>query len=385
MRHVPAIEVASDRLPRAADNELAHIPGPRGHWYFGNLRQLLPDPIPFLIETRAEYGDCFTVGLLRNRRIVVLAGPAANRHVLLDADGNFSSRLGWEVALDFFSGFVLLRDFEDHAFHRGLLRPFFKPDALRSDLVCMNRMIATEVAGLAGSSDAYRLAKRLALDIGLAVFGGFASARSDDTIYLDTVRVLDGAMARRSKLPGSRYWRAVRARDRLRDHLLAEVPRRRGGDGHDLFSRLSRYTDSKGRQLCDQDIVDHVFGMLFAAHETTASAMALMMYSLARHPEWQAQARRDRRPESRRATHVGGIVRPADHRSAVPRDAAALRASPVPAPPQRSALRLVWPSHPGQHPHHFATPALSPRCCVVRGSEFLPPGTLSRWLGASGC
>lgn len=291
MRHVPAIEVASDRLPRAADNDLAHIPGPRGHWYFGNLRQLLPDPIPFLIETRAEYGDCFTVGLLRNRRIVVLAGPAANRHVLLDADGNFSSRLGWEVALDFFSGFVLLRDFEDHAFHRGLLRPFFKPDALRSDLVCMNRMIATEVAGLAGSSDAYRLAKRLALDIGLAVFGGFASARSDDTIYSDTVRVLDGAMARRSKLPGSRYWRAVRARDRLRDHLLAEVPRRRGGDGHDLFSRLSRYTDSKGRQLCDQDVVDHVFGMLFAAHETTASAMALMMYSLARHPEWQAEAR----------------------------------------------------------------------------------------------
>ena len=52
MRHVPAIEVASDMLPRAADSDLAHLPGPRGHRYFGNLRELLPDPVPFLIEVR---------------------------------------------------------------------------------------------------------------------------------------------------------------------------------------------------------------------------------------------------------------------------------------------------------------------------------------------
>lgn len=291
MRHVPAIAVASDTLPRTADSDLAHLPAPRGHWYFGNLRDLLPDPVPFLMEMRAEHGDCFTVGVLRNRRVVVLAGPAANRHVLLDADGNFSTRLGWEVALDFFSGFVLLRDFEDHDFHRDLLRPFFKPDALRGALDCMNHVIANEVAALAGSADAYRLAKRLALDIGLSVFGGFASTQSSETIYSDTVRVLDGLMARRSQLPGSRYHRAVRARDRLRAALLAEVPRRRDGDGHDLFSRLSRFSDSNGRRLRDQDVVDHVFGMLFAGHETTASAMALMMYSLARHREWQAQAR----------------------------------------------------------------------------------------------
>lgn len=291
MRHVPAIEVASDTLPRAADSDLAHLPGPRGHWYFGNLRDLLPDPVPFLIEMRAEHGDCFSVGVLRNRRVVVLAGPAANRHVLLDADGNFSTRLGWEVALDFFSGFVLLRDFEDHDFHRDLLRPFFKPDALRSAVACMNRVIAKEVAVLAGSADAYRLSKRLALDIGLSVFGGFAPTQSSETIYSDTVRVLDGLMARRSRLPGSRYNRAVRARDRLRTALLAEVPWRRDGDGHDLFSRLSLFTDPDGRRLRDQDVVDHVFGMLFAGHETTASATALMMYSLARHREWQAQAR----------------------------------------------------------------------------------------------
>lgn len=291
MRYVPALSVASDRLPRTPTNDLAHLPGPRGHFYFGNLRGLLPDPTPFLLEMRAKYGDCFTVGLLRNRRVVVLAGPAANRFVLLDSDGNFSSRLGWEVALDVLGGFVLLRDFEDHALHRALLRPFFAPDALRRDLVCMNRVIRDEVARLDGAADAYRLAKQLALNIGLAVFAGVTPMQGVERIYLDTVRVLDGVMARPSRWPGSRYRRALQARDRLRAALLAELPWRRDGDASDLFSRLSRFADTSGRPLRDQDIVDHVFGMVFAAHETTASAMALMMYSLARHREWQAEAR----------------------------------------------------------------------------------------------
>ncbi|MYB39195.1 MAG: cytochrome P450 [Gammaproteobacteria bacterium] len=291
LHHVPAIEVASDRLSRTPNDDLAHLPGPRGHWYFGNVRELLPDPTPFLTEMRAAHGDCFTVGMLRNRRVIVLAGAAANRLVLLDADSNFSSRLGWEATLDFLSGFVLLRDFEDHAFHRDLLRPFFKADALRRDLVSMNRVIRREVNGLAGTSDGYRLAKRLALDIALAVFAGFSLPRRDETMHSDTERMLDGVLARRSMLPGSRYRRALRARNRLRGAFLAEVPRRRDADGVDLFGRLSRFTDSSGRRLGDQDGVHHVFGMIFAAHETTASAMSLMMHSLARHPEWQARLR----------------------------------------------------------------------------------------------
>ena len=98
-------------------------------------------------------------------------------------------------------------------------------------------------------------------------------------------------MARRSPWPGSRYRRALRARDRLRAALLAELPRRRDGNATDLFSRLSRFSDASGRRLREQDIADHVFGMVFAAHETTASAMALMMYSLARHRDWQAEVR----------------------------------------------------------------------------------------------
>lgn len=291
MSLVPSVQVASNALPRRANTDLKHLPGPKGHWYFGNLRELLPDPAAFLIEMRARYGDCFTVGVLFNRRVVVLSGPQANRLVLLDPERNFSSRLGWEVMLDFFGGFLLLRDFEDHRVHRRLLTGLFKPAALQRYLESMQPIIRNAMAGFDGEPDACRLAKRLALDIGLHVFAGFAPAAENEAVYRDTVRVLDGVMASRIRIPGTRRWRALRARDRLRSRLLAELPRRRNRPGQDMFTRLARFENADGRRLSNRDIVDHMMGMLFAAHETTASAMAMMMYSLARYPDWQERVR----------------------------------------------------------------------------------------------
>ena len=381
MQYVPALAVASDGLSRTPTNDLAHLPGPGGHFYFGNLRPLLPDPTPFLLEMKARYGDCFTVGLLRNRRVVVLAGPVANRFVLLDSDGNFSSRLGWEVALDVLGGFVLLRDFEDHALHRSLLRPHFAADALRRDLACMNGLIRDEVAALGGPADAYRLAKRLALNIALAVFGGFAPRRNVEGIYSDTVRVLDGVMARRSRLPGSRHRRALQARDRLRDALLAELPRRRDGDASDLFSRLSRFTDESGRPLRDQDVVDHAFGMVFAAHETTASAMALMMYSLARHRDWQAEVRAEivaARP---------GETPTLDELSDMPVIEAVFRETlrlyaPIQLLPRRNVRTFDWSGHRIPANSHILLP---PQVCHRDAATFEDPDSFEpgRFLEAS--
>ena len=195
MSFVPVVQVASDSLPRQPNVNLDHLRGPKGHWCFGNTRALLPDPAAFLIEMRARYGDCFTVGVLFNRRVVVLAGPAANRLVLLDPDRNFSSRMGWEVMLDFFGGFLLLRDFEDHRVHRRLMTDLFKPAALRRYLDSMHPIIRNAMAGFDSQPDAYRLARRLALDIGLQVFADFATAPRNEAVYLDTLRILDGVMA----------------------------------------------------------------------------------------------------------------------------------------------------------------------------------------------
>ena len=94
----------------------------------------------------------------------------------------------------------------------------------------------------------------------------------------------------RDLLPDS-YQRALWARDRLSARLLGDVSQRRHGRRSDMFSQLACFEDEEGRRLADQDVVDHMFGMLFAAHETTASAMSMMMLSFARHRDWQDKVR----------------------------------------------------------------------------------------------
>ena len=283
------ISVASDALPRRASRDLAHLPGPRGLRLWGNSRDFLPNPGQYVRDMRRRHGNCFTVGVLGNRRQVILAGPAANRLVLLDADDNFSSRWGWEVLSTHFPGMVLLRDFADHRLHRRLMAPLFKPAALRRHLIQMDPIIRESIRTWPDAVDIYRECKRLTLEMALRVFGGFEGGGDHEPLCRDVATLLDNVLAP----PGVRRWRALRARDRLRHTLHGELATRRQKDGEDLFTRLAVWTDEAGRGLSDRDVVDHMLGFLFGAHETTTSALTTMSIKLAEDPAWQDRLREE--------------------------------------------------------------------------------------------
>ena len=238
---------------------------------------------------RERYGDCFTVGVLHNRRQVVLCGPQANRLVLLDPDDNFSARWGWEVVHAYFPGMVLLRDFADHRQHRRIMTPLFKPDALRHYLAQMDPIIRATLETWGETVDAYPAHKQLTLDIALRVFCGFEPGACNAALSRDLRTILDNVMA----LPGLRRWRSLRARDRLRAALSADLQGRRESGGDELFSRLATERDESGRRLSDADVIDHMLGLLFASHDTTASALTTICMQLARRPDWQARLREE--------------------------------------------------------------------------------------------
>ncbi|NKC02175.1 MAG: cytochrome P450 [Pseudomonadales bacterium] len=285
------VATMADDLPVKPNQDLDHLPGPPGHWLTGNARNLLPNLGPFVREQQAVHGNCFTVGLFRNTRVVMMVGPQANEMILLDKDNNFSSRLGWEVLLELFGRNVLVRDFADHKQHRRLMTHVFKPGTLSGYLNQMNPIIAGSLSDYEGVVDVYARTKQMALEIAVEVFAGIQSGPEIEVWNRDLNLVLSNAMAHKIRLPGTRYSRCLRARDRLRKRLSNELCNRRKAGGGDLFSQLATQQNENGEMLSDSDVIDHMFGMLFAAHDTTASSLAMIFWLLAHHNEWQEKLR----------------------------------------------------------------------------------------------
>lgn len=286
-----AIPSASDSLPVKPTQKLGHLPGAKGHWLTGNMKDLLPNLGPFVRQQHAQHGACFTFGLFRNARAVMMVGPDANRQILLDKEDNFSSQWGWELLQALFGRNILVRDFADHHQHRRLMTHVFKPKVLSRYLEQINPIISKAMLGYSGPVDVYVQTKQMALDIALEVFAGIPTDADNQRLNQDLNTVLSNAMAQRIRLPGTAYSRALQARDRVRERLTADLQHRRTGGGADLFSQLASQRDEDGAMLSDSDVIDHMFGMLFAAHDTTASSLAMIFWLLARHPEWQEQLR----------------------------------------------------------------------------------------------
>lgn len=288
-----AIPSLSDDLPVKPTQQLDHLPGPKGHWLTGNIKDLLPNLGPFVRDQHKQLGNCFTVGLFRNTRVLMLVGPQVNKQILLDKEDNFSSWWGWEVLQALFGRNILVRDFADHRQHRRLMTHVFKPAALTRYLEQMNPIISKTMNSYQGSIDVYAQTKQMALDIAVEVFAGIPAGPETEAWNRDLTQVLDNAMAHRIRLPGTAYSRGLRARDRLKKLLADELVKRRKTGGPDLFSQLATQQDEDGAMLSDADVIDHMFGMLFAAHDTTASSLAMIFWLLARHPDWQVQLREE--------------------------------------------------------------------------------------------
>jgi cytochrome P450 len=82
--------------------------------------------------------------------------------------------------------------------------------------------------------------------------------------------------------PGSPARRFARLRDQVDALILAELADRRGsngsggsgGSGNDILSLLLEARDEDGRGLTDLELRDELMTLLFAGHETTATALA---------------------------------------------------------------------------------------------------------------
>ncbi len=241
-------------------------------------------------------------------RFVNMFGPDANRHVLLDRERIFSAGRPWNRIMGrIFPNGLLLRDGDDHKHHRKIMHMPFKRGALRQYAERMNPMIEDAIASWrhdGGETLAFGAFKQLTLEMAASIFIGAdlgPATRRMNQAFEDMVAA---SMSRvRLRIPGLEFYRGLKGREFMVDYLRDLIPKKRSGDGADLFSRLCHAETEEGERLADQEIIDHMIFLMMAAHDTTTSTLTSMAYELAASPVWQERLRDEARALD--TDHVG--------------------------------------------------------------------------------
>jgi len=253
------------------------------------------DMLARLQRLHAQHGPVVQINL-GVLRYVHLAGPEANRFVLLDRDRLFSARKPWMLIMGrIFPNGLLLRDGDDHKRHRKIMREAFTRPALRQYGERMGPLIAHGLAAWERGPrplHAFRAYKELTLDLAARIFVGVELGPETTRMNGVFEDLVAASMSKlRLPIPGLEFQRGLAGRRFMKRYFGEMLAARRAGGADDMFSRLCRAESEDGARLSDPDIIDHMVFLMMAAHDTTTSTLTSMTYELAKHPDWQERVR----------------------------------------------------------------------------------------------
>lgn len=268
---------------------------------FVQLIQWIGDPLTYMDKCAKQYGDIFTAQVNNGKPLVMLNHPQAVQEMLnsnaLHAPGTLNSILKpivGEQSMITLSG-------ERHKRERQLLMPPFHGERMRNygQLICD---IAQDVASkwsvdrpFVARSAMQEVTMRVILQ---AVFG------MDDGPRLQALRPLLASVVDMTNSPlrssmlffgwmqqdwGSwSPWGRMKQRQRKVDALIdAEIEERRlqpDANRTDILSLMMAARDENGQPMTNEELRDELMTLLFAGHETTATALAWAFYWIHRLP-----------------------------------------------------------------------------------------------------
>ena len=278
--------------------------GPNSPNWLQNI-QWIVDPISYLEGAAQKYGDIFTAPLgFDSSPLVCVSNPQGNKQILANDTEEFaapgkSNRI-LAPLLGYTAAFML--DGEAHKKRRKLLMPPFHGEKMQAygDLICQ----LTKQAICRQKTNKIFSARTLMQDISLqvilkVVFGidipeRYEQIKQRFSTLLDlfqlplasSLLILPPLQKDLGPLsPWGYFLRLQRQVDKL---LYAEISKRRQQNDPnrtDILSLLMSARDEDGQLMSDLELRDELLALLFAGHETTASAMAWSLYWIHHLPE----------------------------------------------------------------------------------------------------
>ncbi|WP_017317947.1 cytochrome P450 [Mastigocladopsis repens] len=271
--------------------------GPQSPAFVQMLRWVF-SPMSFMEECAQRYGDIFSLRLQSNSSpIVFVSNPQALQEILTSDTKQFeaSGELNQIFASLLGKHSVITVSGAQHQRQRQLLMPTFhgdrmrnygqvigniteeiinqwqigKPFSVRSAMQTITmRTIMQAVFGLYNSPRAQELEKRLS-----AMLEKGSSRLSAAMLYFPILQQDFG--------PLSPWGQAMRRQQQADQLLYEEINERReqADDSRtDILSLLMTATDEAGQPMTDEELRDELMTLLFAGHETTATALTWALY-----------------------------------------------------------------------------------------------------------
>ncbi len=271
--------------------DLNHIPGNVGWPIVGRTPELIKDFRGLVEEHVSKYGHVSRIGL-GFQRGVLITHPDHLKDIYLDRDRNFSTKMGYNETLGrFYTGGLLVRDWEDHKIQRRIFQNSFKFEAMKGYVEIMNPVFENGIKSWGDTPNFlfFPHIKELLLEMATRVFIGVEDVRGPEAQRLSQAFIdiaEKGLMSiLKYEIPGLSYYTGMKAKRLMLNYFNQLIPTRRAGNGKDTMSILVKEKDENGNYFPDVDVANHLNFLLFAAHDTTTSALNHILMYIAK-PEY---------------------------------------------------------------------------------------------------
>lgn len=280
-----------DYIHEPNSRDLDHIPGNYGWPLVGHSIPYVRDPFAFAKKHAQKYGLLSRVNTTGTRALLAL-GPDLTQQVLLDKDRVFSSRTGYfDRVAQFFSGSLIMEDFDHHRHQRRIMQTAFKNESLRHYTGQINEIYARTLhrwtADVGSTITFFDHTKKLLLTVAAEIFLGEdeqqESVKKLNQAFVDCAN--GPAYLFPFALPGTALRKGLDGKEYLDEYFSKLVPIKREGDGLDMMSHFCRERDEEGNLFSPKEIADQTKFLMLAAHDTTTAAIVHTLYYLMRNPQ----------------------------------------------------------------------------------------------------
>jgi cytochrome P450 family 110 len=275
------------------------------------LWQWITNPVKYLHDCDRKYGDTFAVqmtGLFKG--VIFTSSPAVVQQLLTSDTKQFAAPGSVNQVLQPFLGDhgVILLDEPEHRQRRQLVMPAFHGDKVRSYNSLIQKITRDLIAQwpINTTLNAREQMQSISLSVILQTVFGIYQGERFDRIREKLVELLSltDSPLKSSYLfipqlqqdlgawsPWGKFKRNMIEIDKL---IYQEIAERRSNyqpDRTDILNLLIASKDADGQGMDDLELRDELMTLLFAGHETTATALSWAIYWSTMLPEVQAKLR----------------------------------------------------------------------------------------------